>query len=163
MAKNRRSQIQSRSKFTTQQQQGAFSLEKSLSHSPFLFHFSGSLCLYLEISFYFSSIWLLVLLLVPFNFSPEQKVKVMFRAFSQCLLADLPTLSLTHTPDTEVFPSRLAPHTRCSPIIPNGFALFLLLMNVTSSLCSFPSSGDRGQGWLRCSSLPGLARPPPPA
>lgn len=86
----------------------------------------------------------------------------MFRVFSPCLLTDLPTLSLTYTPD-RVFPSRLAPHTHCFPIIPNRFALFLLLMNVTSSLCSFSSSGDRGQGWLRCSSLAGLAHPPPPA
>ena len=98
----------------------------------------------------------------PFHFSPQQKVKFMFRVFSQRWLADLPCLSLTYTPDKEVFPNRLAPHTHCSPIVPDGFALFLLLMNVTLSLCSFPSSGDRGQGWLRCSSLAGLAHPPSP-
>lgn len=67
-------------------------------------------------------------------------------------------------PGTKVCPGRIAPHThKCSPIFPDGFALFLLLMNVTSSLWSFPSSGYRDEGWLRCSSLTGLVHSPPSA
>lgn len=83
--------------------------------------------------------------------------------FSQCLLADLPVLSLTHIPDRKAFPSNLALHTQCYFTIPDGFALFFLLIKVTTSLCSFLSCEDWGQAWLRCSSLTGLALPPPPA
>lgn len=144
-----------------------FSLEVRFSHSPFIFYFSSSLCLALTNSFNLCFIWFLVLLHLLFHFSPQQKLKLMFGLFSQCLWAALPTLSLTHTPDTGGFPNRLAlpgpsslPHT---PLLLFPADLLFSCSLWTSSLCSFPSSGDKCQGWLRCSSLAGLAHPPFPA
>lgn len=84
----------------------------------------------------------------------------MFRVFSQCLLANLPTLSLTHTPDEKFFLADLTPAPPSLLLFPMGL-LFSCSLWMSHHPC--PPSGDRGQGWLRCSSLAGLVHPPPPA
>lgn len=95
---------------------------------------------------------------IPSFFTWESKINIW--NISQALLANLPTLSLTHTPDIEVFPNRPAPT--------QTFLLFLVgLLFSCSLLKSYPCAGflQLGTGAKPGSgaALTGLAHPPPPA